>query len=52
MQYEDVFHGYAGVLKGPILDFVRRSSDVEYVQASVAHIIATLISPTDTYFIQ
>ncbi|CAE6393627.1 unnamed protein product, partial [Rhizoctonia solani] len=33
-KYENVFHGYAGVLKGPILDYIRRSSDVEYIQAS------------------
>jgi len=32
-KYENVFNGYAGVLKGPVLDFVRRSPDVEYVQA-------------------
>ncbi|KAF8596876.1 putative subtilisin-like serine protease [Ceratobasidium sp. AG-I] len=36
-KYESVFHGYAGVLKGPILDFVRRSSDVEYVQADTIY---------------
>ncbi|KAB5592548.1 Serine protease [Ceratobasidium theobromae] len=29
----DVFHGYAGVLKGSVLDFVRKSSDVEYIEA-------------------
>ncbi|KAG9086450.1 subtilisin-like serine protease [Ceratobasidium sp. UAMH 11750] len=32
-KYQEVFHGYAGTFKGPILDFIRRSSDVEYVQA-------------------
>ncbi|KAF8592915.1 hypothetical protein BDV93DRAFT_334478, partial [Ceratobasidium sp. AG-I] len=36
-KYENVFQGYAGVLKGPILDFVRRSSDVEYVQADTIY---------------
>jgi cerevisin len=32
-QYENVFNGYAGVLKGTILDYIRKSADVEYIQA-------------------
>ncbi|QRV88460.1 cuticle-degrading protease [Ceratobasidium sp. AG-Ba] len=36
-KYEDVFHGYAGTFKGPILDFIRRSSEVEYVQADTIY---------------
>ncbi|QRW16756.1 mitochondrial carrier protein [Rhizoctonia solani] len=28
----NVFNGYAGVLKGSVLDFIRRSSDVEYIE--------------------
>ncbi|KAG8724474.1 subtilisin-like serine protease [Ceratobasidium sp. 395] len=36
-KYEEVFHGYAGTFKGPILDFIRRSSDVEYVQADTIY---------------
>ncbi|QRW16754.1 cuticle-degrading protease [Rhizoctonia solani] len=36
-QYENVFHGYAGVLKGPILEYIRRSSDVEYIQADTIY---------------
>ncbi|QRV73648.1 cuticle-degrading protease [Ceratobasidium sp. AG-Ba] len=38
-KYDNVFHGYAGVLKGPILDFIRRSSEVEYVQADTIYTI-------------
>ncbi|KAG8709385.1 subtilisin-like serine protease, partial [Ceratobasidium sp. 423] len=37
LQYEDVFNGYAGVLKGPILDYIRQSSDVEYIQADTIY---------------
>ncbi|KEP51107.1 serine protease [Rhizoctonia solani 123E] len=29
----NVFNGYAGVLKGSVLDFIRKSSDVEYIEA-------------------
>ncbi|KAF8757776.1 peptidase S8 family [Rhizoctonia solani] len=36
-KYENVFHGYAGVLKGPILEYIRRSSDVEYIQADTIY---------------
>ncbi|CAE6435200.1 unnamed protein product [Rhizoctonia solani] len=36
-KYENVFHGYAGVLKGPILDYIRRSADVEYIQADTIY---------------
>ncbi|KAF8596878.1 putative subtilisin-like serine protease [Ceratobasidium sp. AG-I] len=36
-KYEDVFNGYAGVFKGLVLDFVRRSSDVEYIQADTIY---------------
>lgn len=36
-KYENVFNGYAGVLKGPILDYIRRSSDVEYIQADTVY---------------
>ncbi|KAH7326860.1 putative subtilisin-like serine protease [Rhizoctonia solani] len=36
-KYESVFNGYAGVLKGPILDYIRRSSDVEYIQADTIY---------------
>ncbi|QRV73647.1 cuticle-degrading protease [Ceratobasidium sp. AG-Ba] len=36
-KYEDVFHGYAGTFKGPILDFIRRSSEVEYIQADTIY---------------
>ncbi|CCO33166.1 hypothetical protein BN14_07238 [Rhizoctonia solani AG-1 IB] len=32
-KYENVFNGYAGVLKGTILDYIRKSADVEYIQA-------------------
>ncbi|CAE6490496.1 unnamed protein product, partial [Rhizoctonia solani] len=35
--YENVFNGYAGVLKGPILDYIRRSADVEYIQADTIY---------------
>jgi hypothetical protein len=30
-KYEQVFHGYAAELKGKDLDYVRQSSDVEYI---------------------
>ncbi|KAG9094416.1 subtilisin-like serine protease [Ceratobasidium sp. 370] len=33
----DMFHGYAGVLKGAVLDFVRKSSDVEYIEADTIY---------------
>ncbi|KAH7326859.1 putative subtilisin-like serine protease [Rhizoctonia solani] len=36
-KYENVFNGYAGVLKGPILDYVRQSSDVESIQADTIY---------------
>ncbi|CAE6452012.1 unnamed protein product [Rhizoctonia solani] len=36
-KYDSVFNGYAGVLKGPILDYIRRSSDVEYIQADTIY---------------
>ncbi|KAG8701009.1 subtilisin-like serine protease [Ceratobasidium sp. 394] len=36
-KYQEVFHGYAGTFRGPILDFIRRSSDVEYVQADTIY---------------
>ncbi|CAE6469614.1 unnamed protein product [Rhizoctonia solani] len=36
-KYENVFNGYAGVLKGPILDYIRRSADVEYIQADTIY---------------
>ncbi|CAE6520436.1 unnamed protein product [Rhizoctonia solani] len=36
-KYENVFHGYAGVLKGPILDYIRRSADVEYIQSDTIY---------------
>lgn len=29
--YDSVFHGYAGTLKGAALDFIRSSKDVEYI---------------------
>ncbi|CAE6393642.1 unnamed protein product [Rhizoctonia solani] len=32
-KYENIFNGYAGTLKGPILDYIRRSPDVEYIEA-------------------
>ncbi|CAE7198819.1 unnamed protein product, partial [Rhizoctonia solani] len=32
-KYENAFNGYAGILKGPILDYIRRSPDVEYIEA-------------------
>ncbi|CAE6451851.1 unnamed protein product [Rhizoctonia solani] len=32
-KYENSFNGYAGVLKGPILEYIRRSPDVEYIEA-------------------
>ncbi|ELU36670.1 peptidase inhibitor i9 domain-containing protein [Rhizoctonia solani AG-1 IA] len=35
VQYDRVFNGYAGVLKGPILEYIRRSADVEYIQARI-----------------
>ncbi|KAG8709384.1 subtilisin-like serine protease [Ceratobasidium sp. 423] len=35
--YENVFNGYAGVLKGPILDYIRHSADVEYIQADTIY---------------
>ncbi|CAE6455208.1 Alkaline serine protease ver112 OS=Lecanicillium psalliotae PE=1 SV=1 [Rhizoctonia solani AG-1 IB] len=34
-KYENIFNGYAGTLKGPILDYIRRSPDVEYIEADV-----------------
>ncbi|CAE6393684.1 unnamed protein product [Rhizoctonia solani] len=37
VQYDKVFNGYAGVLKGPILDYIRRSADVEYIQADTIY---------------
>ncbi|KAF8596877.1 putative subtilisin-like serine protease [Ceratobasidium sp. AG-I] len=33
----NVFHGYAGVLKGEVLNFVRKSSDVEYIEADTIY---------------
>jgi len=30
-KYDQVFHGYAATLKVPILDVVRKSSDVDYI---------------------
>ncbi|KAG9124213.1 subtilisin-like serine protease [Ceratobasidium sp. 392] len=36
-KYDSVLQGYAGTFKGPILDFIRRSSDVEYVQADTIY---------------
>ncbi|KAG8737373.1 subtilisin-like serine protease [Ceratobasidium sp. 414] len=36
-QYDSVLNGYAGILKGPILDYIRRSPDVEYVQADTIY---------------
>ncbi|CAE6393673.1 unnamed protein product [Rhizoctonia solani] len=38
-KYENVFNGYAGVLKGPILDYIRSSSDVEYIQTDTIYTI-------------
>ncbi|QRW16753.1 hypothetical protein RhiXN_04755 [Rhizoctonia solani] len=32
-KYENIFNGYAGTLKGPILDYIRHSPDVEYIEA-------------------
>ncbi|KAH7326858.1 putative subtilisin-like serine protease [Rhizoctonia solani] len=32
-KYENTFNGYAGFLKGPILEYIRRSPDVEYIEA-------------------
>ncbi|CAE6393612.1 unnamed protein product [Rhizoctonia solani] len=29
----NIFNGYAGILKGSVLDFIRKSSDVEYIEA-------------------
>ncbi|QRW16752.1 subtilisin-like protease 8 [Rhizoctonia solani] len=36
-KYDRVFNGYAGVLKGPILEYIRRSADVEYIQADTIY---------------
>ncbi|CAE6455213.1 unnamed protein product [Rhizoctonia solani] len=36
-KYENVFNGYAGVLKGTILDYIRKSADVEYIQADTIY---------------
>ncbi|CCO33165.1 Proteinase R [Rhizoctonia solani AG-1 IB] len=36
-KYDKVFNGYAGILKGPILEYIRRSADVEYIQADVIY---------------
>ncbi|GAB1518629.1 hypothetical protein RhiTH_001692 [Rhizoctonia solani] len=36
-KYENVFNGYAGVLKGPILDYIRSSSEVEYIQTDTIY---------------
>ncbi|KAG9124214.1 subtilisin-like serine protease [Ceratobasidium sp. 392] len=38
-KYDNVLHGYAGILRGPILDYIRRSSEVEYVQADTIYTI-------------
>jgi hypothetical protein len=47
MQWDNtaLFNGYAGVLKGSVLDFVRKSSDVEYIEACVFLFDLLLISP-------
>ncbi|KAG9124883.1 subtilisin-like serine protease [Ceratobasidium sp. 392] len=44
-KYDNVLHGYAGILRGPILDYIRRSSEVEYVQAYV-----TICNVVDTIY--
>ncbi|CAE6452005.1 unnamed protein product [Rhizoctonia solani] len=36
-KYENVFNGYASVLKGVMLDYVRQSSDVESIQADTIY---------------
>ncbi|KAG9124884.1 subtilisin-like serine protease [Ceratobasidium sp. 392] len=36
-KYDSVLQGYAGIFKGPILDYVRRSPDVEYVLADTIY---------------
>ncbi|CAE6410463.1 unnamed protein product [Rhizoctonia solani] len=36
-KYENVFNGYAGIIKGPILDYIRQSPDVEYIQADTIY---------------
>ncbi|KAG8727755.1 subtilisin-like serine protease, partial [Ceratobasidium sp. 423] len=32
-KYENVFNGYAGTIKGPSLEYIRRSPDVKYIEA-------------------
>ncbi|KEP51109.1 peptidase S8 family protein [Rhizoctonia solani 123E] len=36
-KYDDVFNGYAGVIKGPMLDSIRSSPDVEFIQADTIY---------------
>ncbi|KAJ1306423.1 hypothetical protein OPQ81_007426 [Rhizoctonia solani] len=36
-KYENVFNGYSGVLKGSILDYIRQSSEVEYIQTDTIY---------------
>ncbi|CAE6448144.1 unnamed protein product [Rhizoctonia solani] len=36
-KYNDVFNGYAGILKGSVLDSIRRSPDVEFIQADTIY---------------
>ncbi|EUC54859.1 serine protease [Rhizoctonia solani AG-3 Rhs1AP] len=31
-KYENAFNGYAGILKGPILEYIRRSPDIQHEQ--------------------
>ncbi|CAE6445785.1 hypothetical protein ACGC1H_003911 [Rhizoctonia solani] len=36
-KYDDVFNGYAGVIKGSMLDDIRSSPDVEFIQADTIY---------------